>query len=114
MENLNSAKDLEKIRNMLLEQLSRLPNAPSVQFQTTPPITQVPEEAEEAMDRRPKQRIWNGEEYESDADDDDEKPRFHSLNSNSWPGEKTEMRDTADGIKNEIKEETMIDAHPPS
>lgn len=48
-------------------------------------------QAEEAVDRRPKQRIWNGEEYESDADDD-EKPRFHSLNSNSRPGEKMEMR----------------------
>ncbi|KAI8529066.1 hypothetical protein RHMOL_Rhmol12G0196700 [Rhododendron molle] len=113
MDNLNSAKDLEKIRNMLLEQLSRLPNAPSVQFQTTPPITQVPEEAEEAMDRRPKQRIWNGEEYESDADED-EKPRFQSLNSDSCPGVKTEMRDAADGIKKEIKDETMTDAHPPS
>jgi hypothetical protein len=31
-------------RNMLLEQLSRLPHVPSVPFQTTPPITQVPEE----------------------------------------------------------------------
>ena len=31
-------------RNMLLEQLSRLPHAPSVPFQTTPPITKVPEE----------------------------------------------------------------------
>jgi hypothetical protein len=29
---------------MLLEQLSRLPNAPSVPFQTTPPATEVPEE----------------------------------------------------------------------
>ncbi|KAG5522955.1 hypothetical protein RHGRI_034938 [Rhododendron griersonianum] len=113
MENLNSAKDLEKIRNMLLEQLSRLPNAPSVQFQTTPPITQVPEEAEEAMDRRPKQRIWNGEEYESDADED-EKPRFQSLNSDSRPGVKTEMRDAADGVKKEIKDEAMTDAHTPS
>lgn len=43
------------------------------------------------MDRRPKQRIWNGEEYESDADED-EKPRFQSLNSDSRPGVKTEMR----------------------
>lgn len=31
-------------RNTLLEQLSRLPHAPSVPFQTTPPITEVPEE----------------------------------------------------------------------
>lgn len=31
-------------RTALLEQLSRLPHVPSVPFQTTPPITQVPEE----------------------------------------------------------------------
>lgn len=31
-------------RNTLLEQISRLPHAPSVPFQTTPPTLQVPEE----------------------------------------------------------------------
>uniref|UniRef100_A0A6N2LLS9 Histone deacetylase domain-containing protein n=1 Tax=Salix viminalis TaxID=40686 RepID=A0A6N2LLS9_SALVM len=44
MENLNSPKDMERIRNILLEQLSRLPSAPSVPFQTTPATTEVPEE----------------------------------------------------------------------
>ncbi|KAL7161735.1 hypothetical protein ACSBR2_042247 [Camellia fascicularis] len=109
VENLNSAKDLEKIRTMLLEQLSRLPHAPNVPFQTTPATTQVPEEVEEHMDRRPKQRIWNGEDYESDADED-EKPRHQSLNFNPRPIANAEMRDIADGIK----EENMTEAYPPS
>lgn len=69
MENLNSPKDLEKIRNMLLEQLSRLPHAPSVPFQNTPPTAQLAEEAEEDKDERPKPRIWSGEEYDSDQED---------------------------------------------
>ncbi|KAJ6875687.1 hypothetical protein NC652_035152 [Populus alba x Populus x berolinensis] len=77
VENLNSPKDMERIRNILLEQLSRLPNAPSVPFQTTPPTTEVPEEAEEDMDQRPKRRIWNGEDFESDHDEDEKPgPRF--------------------------------------
>ncbi|KAL8141985.1 hypothetical protein V2J09_015017 [Rumex salicifolius] len=69
MENLNSPRDLERIRNMLLEQLSRLPHAPSVPFQTTPPTTRVPEEAEEDKDQRPRPRIWSGEDYDSDQED---------------------------------------------
>ncbi|KAK7278000.1 hypothetical protein RJT34_23021 [Clitoria ternatea] len=40
-------------------------------FQTTPPILEVPEEAEEDMDTRPKPRKWNGEDYDSDLDEDD-------------------------------------------
>ncbi|CAK9137559.1 unnamed protein product [Ilex paraguariensis] len=107
IENQNSSKDLEKIRTMLLEQLSRLPHAPSVQFQTTPPITQVPEEAEEDMDRRPKRRIWDGEDYESDADED-EKPRHRSLNTGGQPMANFDMR----GITDKVKEENMTDAHP--
>lgn len=73
MENLNTPKDMERIRNILLEQLSRLPNAPSVPFQTTPATTEVPEEDEENMDQRPKRHVWNGVDYESDHDED-EKP----------------------------------------
>lgn len=36
-------------RNMLLEQLSRLPHSPSVPFQITPPVTEAPEEASKFM-----------------------------------------------------------------
>lgn len=69
-----------------MEQVSRLPHAPSVPFQTTPPTTQVPEEAEEKMDRRPKPRIWNGEgeDYESDADED-VKPLRQTVDTDGWP-----------------------------
>uniref|UniRef100_A0A6N2MDS9 Histone deacetylase n=1 Tax=Salix viminalis TaxID=40686 RepID=A0A6N2MDS9_SALVM len=76
MENLNSPKDMERIRNILLEQLSRLPSAPSVPFQTTPATTEVPEEDEENMDQRPERHIWNGVDYESDHDEDETGPRF--------------------------------------
>ncbi|CAI9112707.1 OLC1v1013185C1 [Oldenlandia corymbosa var. corymbosa] len=68
MENQNSDSHLERIKTMLLEQLSRLPHAPSVQFQTTPAVTEVPEQAEEPMDRRPK--LWSGERFESESDDE--------------------------------------------
>lgn len=34
------------------------------------------------MDRRPKRRIWNGDDYESDLDED-QKPRNRSLNNDS-------------------------------
>ncbi|KAK2389577.1 histone deacetylase [Trifolium repens] len=81
MENLNTAKDMEKIRNTLLEQISRLPHAPSAPFQTTPSTTEVPEEEEEDMDRRPKRRIWSGDDYESDPDEvEDEKANTKNSN----------------------------------
>lgn len=70
MENQNSPKDLEKIRNILLEQLSRITHVPSVPFQTTPPNAKEPEEEEEEdKDQRMKPRIWNGEDYDSDPED---------------------------------------------
>lgn len=40
------------------------------------------------MDQRPKPRIWNGEDYESDADED-EHPRQRSSDSNLTPVETT-------------------------
>ncbi|KAH6803260.1 histone deacetylase 6 [Perilla frutescens var. frutescens] len=90
MENLNTQRDLEKIsrncRNMLLDQLSKLQHAPSTQFQTMPPTTEVPEEREEDMEVRPKPRIWNGDhDYESDEDESD-KPTLRSLNSEASYG----------------------------
>ncbi|XP_042513443.1 histone deacetylase 6 [Macadamia integrifolia] len=75
MENQNSPKDLEKMRNVLLEQLSRIMHAPSVQFQARPPDTQVPDEGEEDMDQRPKPRIWGGEDVGSESEDD-ENPQY--------------------------------------
>lgn len=43
------------------------------------------------MDQRPKRRIWDGVDYDSDPDDDDEKPWKFS-NSAGLRGVKTEMR----------------------
>ncbi|CAL0325337.1 unnamed protein product [Lupinus luteus] len=68
MDNLNTPKDMEKIRSILLEQISRLPHAPSVSFYTTPPTIPVPEDAEEDMDRRTKPCIWRGEDCDSDRE----------------------------------------------
>ncbi|KAK1324839.1 Histone deacetylase 6 [Acorus calamus] len=76
MENQNSPKDLECIRNMLLEHLSRIQHAPSMQFQARPPDVEPPEQEEEDMDHRQRRRIWNGENYESE-DEEDQKPQNH-------------------------------------
>ena len=70
MKNFNSTKDMDKIRTTLMEQLSRLPHSPSVPFQITPSIVEVPEEMEDDMEQRPKPRIWSGEHYDSDHDED--------------------------------------------
>lgn len=43
MENKNSRPLLEEIRGKLLENLSRLQHAPSIQFQERPPDTELPE-----------------------------------------------------------------------
>lgn len=43
MENKNSRQLLEEIRNKLLDNLSKLQHAPSVQFQERPPDTELPE-----------------------------------------------------------------------
>lgn len=98
MENMNSPKDMEKIRNTLLDQLSRVPHAPSVPFQTTPSTAKVPEEEEEEIDQRPKQRIWNGEHYDSDAEED-EKPRIRSFDTDTHSAVKTEMTDVKDEME---------------
>lgn len=102
---------------MLLDQISKLRHAPSTQFQTMPPTTEVPEEVkllgnmhstpflnlaisltylhfqrEEDMEVRPKPRIWNGEQdYESDEDEND-KPVVRSLNSEATYGTNTDLR----------------------
>lgn len=43
------------------------------------------------MDKRPKPRIWNGEDCESDPDED-EKPRAQFSNTNHHPTSNVEMR----------------------
>lgn len=43
MENKNSRQILEDIRGKLLDNLSKLQHAPSVQFQERPPDTELPE-----------------------------------------------------------------------
>ncbi|BAT76047.1 Histone deacetylase [Vigna angularis] len=94
MENLNTPKDMEKIRITLLEQISRLPHTPSVPFQTTPPTLEIPEEAEEGMDRRPKLRKWDGEDYDSDPDEGEKaNSKFSSVTAH--------MRDIADDMEEE-------------
>uniref|UniRef100_A0A7N0TK56 Histone deacetylase n=1 Tax=Kalanchoe fedtschenkoi TaxID=63787 RepID=A0A7N0TK56_KALFE len=81
MENLNSAIDMEKIRNLLIERISKLPHAPSVPFQVTPSSAEVPDEDEEDMEQKSKHRLWDGEQYDSD---DEQKPRNRS-NVDSQP-----------------------------
>ncbi|KAG5039596.1 hypothetical protein AAZX31_05G039000 [Glycine max] len=102
MENLNTPKDMEKIRNTLLEQISQLPHAPGVPFQTTPPTLQLPEEAEEDMDRRPKLRKWDGEDYDSDPDEGGKA-------NSKFPNVTAHMRDITDEM-----EEEKPEVHPSS
>uniref|UniRef100_A0A0D6QSK5 Histone deacetylase n=1 Tax=Araucaria cunninghamii TaxID=56994 RepID=A0A0D6QSK5_ARACU len=74
MENLNTPKDLEKIRNILLEQLKRIQHTPSVPFQERPPDTEFPEDEEEDMERHAKRRIWDGEYVGSESEEDRKGP----------------------------------------
>ncbi|KAK4488234.1 hypothetical protein RD792_003980 [Penstemon davidsonii] len=60
MENKNSRPILEDIRSKLLEYLSKLQHAPSVQFQERPPDTELPEMDED----------HDGEDERSDPDSD--------------------------------------------
>ncbi|KAI3937592.1 hypothetical protein MKW92_021272 [Papaver armeniacum] len=67
MENKNSPRNLERLRNFLLEQVSRMEHAPSVPFQETPPTTEPPEEEQEDMDEGQKRRdAMDGEFYMDD------------------------------------------------
>ncbi|KAF5743738.1 Histone deacetylase 6 isoform 1 [Tripterygium wilfordii] len=101
MENLNAPEDMDRIRNILLEQLSNLSHAPSVPFQMTPRIAQAPEEAEEDMDRRTKPRIWNGDDLESDNDDDAIEPQYRTSSTDNQTSVNTEMRDVGDEMDEE-------------
>ncbi|KAK1431561.1 hypothetical protein QVD17_08021 [Tagetes erecta] len=66
MENKNSRQLLDEIRSKLLDNLSKLQHAPSVQFQERPPDTEFPEadEDQEDDDRRS---------YDSDVDENEGK-----------------------------------------
>ncbi|KAI3906125.1 hypothetical protein MKW92_040497 [Papaver armeniacum] len=76
MENKNSRLILEEIRGKLLENLSKLRHAPSIQFQERPPDTELPEgdEDQEDADER-----WGPD---SDMEVDDERK---PLANNSQP-----------------------------
>ncbi|KAL6011420.1 Histone deacetylase 6 [Asimina triloba] len=110
MENQNSSKDLEKMRNVLLEQLSRIQHVPSVQFQARPPETEPPEEEEEEMEQRPKPRIWDGQFCGSDWADEQKPPQpeiyaskidDHSMENSDTRGVKTEAKSEIAEIKTE-------------
>ncbi|KAJ1704562.1 hypothetical protein LUZ63_004341 [Rhynchospora breviuscula] len=70
VENLNTEKDLENIRNMILDNLSRIEHAPSVQFHARPPEAKAPKEEEEDVDKRAPPRLWNGDAYDSDPEEE--------------------------------------------
>ncbi|CAL9131277.1 unnamed protein product [Musa textilis] len=74
MENKNFPKELENIRNTLMDHLSHIEHAPSVQFQARPPNTEAPEEEDEDMENRTQSKLWSGEYYDSDDLEDDKKP----------------------------------------
>ncbi|KAK8690512.1 hypothetical protein V6N13_074044 [Hibiscus sabdariffa] len=97
--------DVGAMRNMLLEQLSRLSHAPSVPFQTTPSTIQPPEEAEEDMDERPKPHIWNGDDYESDPEDVEKPLRRFSSSDVKQPAPDVVMREESQDLKVKAEEQ---------
>ncbi|KMZ66840.1 Histone deacetylase 19 [Zostera marina] len=78
MENKNSRQLLEEIRGKLLENLSKLRHAPSVQFQERPPDTDMPEEDEDH--KNPDER-W-GRHMDTDMIDSSRDERKPSLFNN--------------------------------
>ncbi|MBA0549653.1 hypothetical protein Golob_020672 [Gossypium lobatum] len=68
MENKNTRQLLEEIRNNLLDNLSKLQHAPSVQFQERPPDTELPEADEDQDDADER---WDPE---SDMEVDEKRP----------------------------------------
>ncbi|KAF3793084.1 Histone deacetylase 6 [Nymphaea thermarum] len=78
MENQNSQRDLERMRNVLLEHLSKIEHVPSVPFHHAAPETNPPEEEDEEMEEKTKARIWDGEYYASESEEEQ-----HSKNHNS-------------------------------
>ncbi|XP_015069441.1 histone deacetylase 6-like [Solanum pennellii] len=76
MKNENTPSELERIRNTLLEQLSRLPHVPSVPFQVTPSVTEVPEKEDENMDQRPKPEIEMSQDYDTDNEEKSNNGKF--------------------------------------
>ncbi|KAH0704551.1 hypothetical protein KY285_018829 [Solanum tuberosum] len=76
MKNENSPSELERIRNTLLEQLSHLPHVPSVPFQVTPSVTEVPEKEAENMDQRPKPGIQMSQDYDTDDEEKSNNGKF--------------------------------------
>uniref|UniRef100_A0A453NR69 Histone deacetylase n=1 Tax=Aegilops tauschii subsp. strangulata TaxID=200361 RepID=A0A453NR69_AEGTS len=86
VENLNTTKDLENIKNMILDHLSKLEHVPNAQFHERPSDPEGPEEKEEDMDKRPAQRsrLWSGGAYDSDTEDPDNmKTEANDLSANS-------------------------------
>ncbi|VAI57025.1 unnamed protein product [Triticum turgidum subsp. durum] len=86
VENLNTTKDLENIKNMILDHLSKLEHVPNAQFHERPSDPEGPEEKEEDMDKRPAQRsrLWSGGAYDSDTEDPDHmKTEANDLSANS-------------------------------
>jgi histone deacetylase 1/2 len=76
MENQNNKIVLENMRNKVLENLSKLQHAPSVQFSERPPEIELHENEDEDLDHRGKGRTWDGEFDNSDTEDH-ESPRRH-------------------------------------
>ncbi|KAI3905475.1 hypothetical protein MKW98_013273 [Papaver atlanticum] len=114
MENQNTPRDMEKIRTLLLDQLSKIQHAPSVQFQARPPNTEPPEEEEEDVDERPKCRIWDGECSGSESEED----RKPGINDSGTDGQLNhDSRIIKDEVMDEsapprVKDEVMDDSPP--
>ncbi|XP_057863688.2 histone deacetylase 19 isoform X1 [Cryptomeria japonica] len=79
MENKNSKQMLDKIRSKVLENINKMPCAPSVQFQERPPDTDFPELEEEDYDASSRSRKWDGASYDSNSENGQPKLQNHPV-----------------------------------
>lgn len=110
MENQNSRAYLESIRERLLENLSKLQHAPSVQFHERPPDTELPEEVEEEYDIRPKGRLWDGEYSGSDTEVEPKCQNQDVGISDATLPVKRQVNSTTEQVPKKVKQEEASEA----
>ncbi|XP_073107050.1 histone deacetylase 1 isoform X1 [Elaeis guineensis] len=98
MENKNSRQSLDDIRTRILDNVSKLQHAPSVQFQERPLDTEFPEEDEDQQDEN--------ERYDSDSDSEMDDPSPVDETSSRPPAKNTQnIRAEKDFVENGVKDQ---------
>ncbi|KAE8716813.1 Histone deacetylase 1 [Hibiscus syriacus] len=109
MENKNSCRLLEEIRNRLLDNLSKLQHSPSVHFQERPPDTELPEADEDQDDGDER---WDSD---SDMDVDEDRKLIPSRVKREVIGSDTKdpvQKGTLEQARGSVTDETGVDVSP--